>query len=311
MRAYKLVSGKGRLTFREIAGDPVDRTEIEIPCGQCIGCRLERGRQWAIRCVHEAKMHASNVFVTLTYATPNLPAFGSLDYRDVQLFFKRLRKARYGNAKGSLRYFCCGEYGELLSRPHYHAILFGIAFPDSKPWKKENGNQLYTSEELTRLWGKGHCSLGAVTFESAAYVARYSMKKLVGPMSDSHYRRVDPETGEVAQLEPEFGRMSRNPGIGTTWWMKYRSDVKANGTVVSRGREANPPRFYLNKLEKEDPEKAEAFKQRRIERGYQKFLEGECKEGRLRAQECVAKAQVNLKRRNYETGSGDGAGPRT
>jgi len=98
---------------------------VVVPCGQCIGCRLEKSRQWAIRCVHESKCHDDNIFVTLTYNNENLPKDGSLCLADLQKFMKRLRK-KYG---AGIRYFACGEYGEKLKRPHYHVCIFGLNFP--------------------------------------------------------------------------------------------------------------------------------------------------------------------------------------
>src|SRR3954449_8205389 len=90
--------------------------KFSLPCGQCIGCRLERSRQWAMRCVHENKMHPRSSFVTLTYDDKNIPPAGSLSKRDFQLFMKRLRKSQ----SNPLRFFACGEYGETTHRPHYH-----------------------------------------------------------------------------------------------------------------------------------------------------------------------------------------------
>lgn len=158
-------------------------TPIMLPCGQCVGCRLERSRQWALRCVHESKMHKDNCFITLTYATEHLPPDSSLHYPDFQKFMKRLRK-KYGEG---IRFYMCGEYGENFGRPHFHACLFGHNFTDLKLWKETNGQKLYRSKELEQLWPFGHSSVGSVTFESAAYVARYIMKKITGEAAEQHY----------------------------------------------------------------------------------------------------------------------------
>jgi len=74
-----------RVSFKET--DEHDR-QISLPCGQCIGCRLERSRQWAMRCIHEAQLHQNNCFITLTYDDEHLPKDLSLDHRDFQLFFR-------------------------------------------------------------------------------------------------------------------------------------------------------------------------------------------------------------------------------
>lgn len=197
-----------------------------IRCGQCIGCRLEYSRQWAVRIMHEASLHEHNSFVTLTYKE----APESLDYGDFQLFMRRLRRER-----GYARFFCCGEYGEEGGRPHFHAVLFGVSFSDGAlVGKSESGFRVYRSDELSALWKLGFASFGAVTFESAGYCARYVVKKVTGEGADAHYEG----------KKPEFARMSLRPGIGARWLDKYFSDVFPDGKVVSRGHLANAPRFY-------------------------------------------------------------------
>ena len=158
--------------------------DLQVPCGRCVGCRLERSRQWAIRCVHEASLHKRNCFVTLTYNDVNLPEDRGLHYKHFQDFMKRLRK-KYGEG---IRFYMCGEYGEQLGRPHFHACLFNHDFDDKKLWKTTDSNsKLYRSKELEELWPFGYSSVGDVNFESAAYVARYIMKKVNGEAAELHY----------------------------------------------------------------------------------------------------------------------------
>lgn len=163
---------------------------------------------------------------------------------------KRLRK-KYGNG---IRVFYCGEYGSIVNshRPHFHAILFGHDFRDKKAWKKnKRGDIVYTSEELELLWQKGFCTLGNVTFQSAAYVARYIMKKVTGPQSEEHYQRIDPETGEIYYKKPEFCHMSK--GIGRKWIEKYERDAYSGDFIVIEGKKIPVPRFYDKVLaEKEE-----------------------------------------------------------
>jgi len=170
-----------RVSFKEDADHSI---QVSLPCGQCVGCRLERSRQWAVRCVHESQLHKENCFITLTYAPEHLPQNSSLDYRDFQLFMKRLRKRFTGK---SIRFYMCGEYGENFGRPHFHACIFGHNFDDLKLWKTQNDVPLFRSKTLEELWPFGHSSVGTVTFESAAYVARYIMKKVTGDAAAEHY----------------------------------------------------------------------------------------------------------------------------
>lgn len=224
---------------------------LSLPCGQCVGCRLERSRQWAIRCMHEAQMHTQNCFITLTYDDAHLPSDRSLHYRDFQLFIKRLRK-RYPGRR--IRYYMAGEYGENFGRPHWHACIFGLDFDDKKLWKRTSANSLlYRSENLELLWPFGYSSIGDVTFESAAYVARYIMKKVTGKNAAEHYQEIDPDTGEITNRTPEFTKMSLKPGIGYEWYKQYTSDVYPHDYVVVRGKKVKPPKYYDKKYKIDNP----------------------------------------------------------
>lgn len=233
---------------------------VTLPCGQCIGCRIERSRQWALRCVHEASLHDENCFVTLTYDDENLPPDRSLVKSDHQKFLKRLRAANPGVR---IRYFLCGEYGDTEERPHYHALLFGFDFPDKIAWCKSKGHQIWISEDLQRLWPFGYSWIGEVTWESAAYVARYVMKKVNGAAAlDRYVHDVDPDTGECRFQEPEYIAMSRRPGIGRDWYDKFKSDC-AKDFLTHEGKKFKVPKYYDGVLELED---VQAFKRVKAKR---------------------------------------------
>ncbi len=232
----------GGITFR--LSEAWSDRQLELACGQCQGCRLERSRQWALRCVHESQMHDRNCFLTLTYRAEELPADGSLHVEDWQKFAKRLRKKC-----GRFRFFHCGEYGDENLRPHYHAAVFGLDFGDDrKLFKTARGNSLFVSETLDEAWGLGFATIGSLTWKSAAYVARYVMKKATGPLAQERYERVDQVTGEVTRVRPEYTTMSRRPGIGSTWFEQFASDVYPADEVVHEGKRLRPPRFYDSKL---------------------------------------------------------------
>lgn len=160
-----------------------------IPCGRCIGCKLERARQWAMRAVHESRLYRENAFATLTYRDDALPENGSLVLRHHQLFMKRLRE----RLDFPVRFMMCGEYGETTARPHYHYLLFGYYPSDGRLYSSANGYSVYTSEFLDDIWGFGECKVGALTFESAGYVARYTMKKLSDNGLSKAYDGREPE----------------------------------------------------------------------------------------------------------------------
>lgn len=235
-------NGDGRIVFNEFGSGAL--VPLMLPCQQCVGCRYERSRKWALRCVHEASLHDSNCFITLTYE--DMPADGSVCLDDWQRFAKRLR-----HKVGPFRYFMCGEYGEQNLRPHYHACMFGVDWEDKRcVGFNDRGDPLFTSDILEGVWGHGIVSSGDLSFESAAYVARYCMKKANGSndYARARYSRVCAGTGEEFLVKPEFATMSRNPGVGAGWFDRWMDDCFPSDDIVHAGRKFPVPRYYLDRL---------------------------------------------------------------
>jgi len=282
----KTVNGKPTISFKNPYARPsASRVGIQVPCGQCIGCRLERSRQWAMRCVHEAYGHDDNAFITLTYAPEHVPPGGSLIKSHFQKFMKRLRKAI---SPKLVRFFHCGEYGEKNQRPHYHACLFGYDFPDKILYTIRDECRLYRSPMLEKIWPYGFATVGDVTFESAAYVARYITKKITGDLAEQHYQG----------LQPEYTTMSRRPGIGSGWFKQFKDDVFPSDEVVIRGKIMRPARFYDKKLEEIDPKMYEMIKLDRKMTALNNAADNT--EARLRAKETCKLAQFKLLKRGLE-----------
>jgi len=258
---------------------------IRVPCGQCIGCRLERSRQWAVRCVHESTLYENNCFITLTFNEENVPKDGSLikNSADFQKFMKRLRK--YTNQK--IRFFHCGEYGEKLSRPHHHACLFNYDFPDKKLYTVRNGIRIYTSEILLKLWPYGYHTIGDVTFESAAYIARYVTKKITGSRAEEHYQ------GRV----PEYVTMSRKPGIGKGWLDKFSDDIYPHDYLIVNGNKCKPPKYYDSIYHLTNEKESRRIKAIRAKHAVQN---PENTIARLEVREKVKKSRLTNLKRSYE-----------
>lgn len=257
--AWKPLDGGPRYTLNRLKGYQ-DLPTVQFPCSQCIGCRKEYTRQWAVRSYHEAKMHKACSFITLTYDDKSLPAHGTLVKKHWQEFANLLRRKL-----GPFRYMHCGEYGEARNRPHYHASIFGINFEADRipTGTNKQGDQLYESKTLTDLWGKGNCILGNLTYETARYVAGYVFKKLNGEQI-KHYDIYDPQTGEVfGQRIPEYTTMSRNPGIGKKWIDEFMSDVYPHDEVIINGSRQKPPKFYDTQYELINPQGMALIKAKR------------------------------------------------
>lgn len=247
LKGYRGVDGGFRYSSRHSP----DQVLMTVRCGQCIGCRLDRAREWGVRIAHEASLHDESSFLTLTYSPEALPDDYSVSIRAVQLFFKRLRKAI---SPARVRYFVCGEYGdpERGRRPHYHAIVFGFGFPDKVVWRRsKSGHLCYRSAFLEKLWPYGSSEIGSVTRETGAYVARYCLKKVGGPPAADHYRWLHPGTGEVVELRPEFAVCSRRPGLGAGWLRRFETDAFPSAFLVLEGRRCPIPRFYSKLVSEE------------------------------------------------------------
>lgn len=287
-------SGKRNIVFSHTQG--FTDMEVTIPCGQCIGCRLERSRQWAIRCVHEASLYENNCFITLTYSPENLPSDNSLHKDHFQKFMKRLRKA-FGQ---KIRFFHCGEYGENFARPHYHACLFNIDFKDKELIRNQRNIKLYKSKTLEKIWPYGYSTIGDVTFESAAYVARYVTKKVTGKKALEHYTTIDYSTGQILnERSPEYVTMSRKPGIGKPWLEKYQTDVYPDDFIVLRNKKLKPPKYYNSQYEINHPDDYAKIKYKRKQNA-EKSQDNNTRE-RLEVREFIQNEKLKQLKREIES----------
>lgn len=204
---------------------------MQVPCGRCINCRVNKASEWTNRIMCEASSHKYVYFCTLTYAPEYLPNNGTLVKKHLQDFFKRLRKR-----VGKFRYYAVGEYGE-YGRPHYHYIIFGVDFKN-------------LSEGITSSWNFGFTRVDSFNLATARYVARYVTKKFTGDKAKFYQEK---------NIIPEFSLMSRRPGIGLDFFKKNIQNIKDNGYIRISGKKAPIPRYFYNKLEfsEEDFQKSE------------------------------------------------------
>ena len=307
----------GGISFRATEGT----TKMEVACGQCLGCRLDNSRMWAMRIVHESSLHEhshGNSFVTLTYRDRiecnaeqlrkgyYLPDDWSLQKSHFVNFMKRLRK-HFDPQR--IRFFQCGEYGSTCKhglkldtvkcpvcttgRPHHHAALFNCSFLDREPYATNAaGETRYTSPTLEKIWRYGFVDVGELNFQTAAYMSRYILKKVNGNKAEDHYRNVDLETGELIQLEPEYITMSRRPGLARDWYSKFKDDVfpADDVPVVGVGVLKKAPRYYMEILKHEDAITHEEIKAVREE--FRKQHAHEFTPSRLHDKYKVKKAQI-------------------
>lgn len=263
------------IKFKDASEDMLVNSEAyglrKIPCGKCLGCRLDYSRNWADRMMLELETMKKAVFVTLTYNNAHIPyklikledgeevPIGyTFCKRDVQLFMKNLRRD-YEGVK--IRFYLAAERGETTLRPHYHAIIFGIGiddFPDRIPkGVNELGQQYYIVPELEKCWhefdekkndlgSRGFVLASDVSYATCAYVARYVTKKAV-PVSN-----ID----ELEGLDDEFNLMSRRPGIGMQYLADHPECLHFGNISVSTPEGAKKmriPNYFLRVTELTDP----------------------------------------------------------
>lgn len=275
--------------------------QIEIPCHKCIGCILDKANQWATRLMLEAQNWKYAWFVTFTYDENNRRKDKALNNEDMTDFWKRLRYHYNGEEKlqykdkveKPIRYFYCGERGEKNKREHFHAIIFNIKFDDLKFYKfNKQGDPLYTSKKLKKIWGKGFCPIGRCDYKSACYVARYTQKKIGQQEKIYYYKDIfDKKKGKMVtkrlnkNKNEEFILMSRKIGIGRLYWEKFRNKIIKNenillaikdkdGHYVTKAK-AIPPYFMklLNKENFEAYEKIKYHKQQQADDYKNKIIE--------------------------------------
>lgn len=293
LEAYRDRSS-GRVTIGYHPGESPRRDGMELPCGRCVGCKMDRARAWSIRVMHEAQLYDSNLFVTLDYAPESLPKSLSLEYPHFQKFMRRLRRRMPGVSPSPvgtypIRFFCAGEYGEKFQRPHWHAVLFNCYFKDSV--RLFNGTSRSATAES--VWEHGNVVIGEVTAASAAYVAGYTLAKRYGQSAQDHYEDVvNLSTGEVTARRAEFCQMSRDPGIGAWWYSRFKGDLFPKDHAVVEGKEHKVPGYYWRKFQQEaDPLLVEELEAARVERARRVPLE-ESSDRRRCDREIVAKSRL-------------------
>lgn len=248
--------------------------------------------------MHEAQMHEFKCFVTLTYSDEHLPEGGTLVKKHVQKFMHDLR--RHPQFDGyPIKFFACGEYGDETLRPHYHLLLFGADFPDKKLYSKsQRGDSLFTSDLLDKIWRLGQCKIGALTYESAAYCARYTLQKSGKKFDTGHYQKLDTSTGEIIEVQPEFNLMSRRPGLGQSWFDKFSGDVFPDDFILVNGRKTKPPRYYDKLLERRNPARLGSIKIHREKSAEDNSADST--PARLRVREAVKQSKISTLKRTLK-----------
>lgn len=194
-----------------------------FPCSKCPDCIARRISAWSFRLQQEEKQSRSAHFITLTYATENLPFKNgqqTLQKTDIQKFFKRLRKA-HGKKHKPIKYYCAGEYGTRTHRPHYHVAIFNARIDLLQP-----------------AWALGSIHYGRVEPASIAYTLKYLSK------SRQHKKPIG--------KNPEFQLTSKGLGSNylTTAMIKWhKSDLKQKMyCTLPDNKKISMPRYYKDKI---------------------------------------------------------------
>lgn len=190
-----------------------------VPCGKCIGCRAAKAKEWTQRLLNEQAYWPTESFITLTYDDDHYPEGGKIVKKDLQCFFKKLRKKL---DPYRIKYFACGEYGENTLRPHYHIIIFGI--------DERMDKIVYES------WPYGErISIDTVTPGAIAYVTGYVRKKI----ADNY--------GRYRKLGLPLPFQLQSQGLGLRWAVDNKETLEKNG-LTREGKKISIPRYYIRKL---------------------------------------------------------------
>nr|WAE43589.1 MAG: replication initiator protein [Microviridae sp.] len=224
---------------------------LEVPCGQCLQCRISKRREWSARILHERGYHEKSMFLTLTYMDEKLPynelaVLPTLRKRDLQLFIKRLRKILSYSGR-RIKYFACGEYGKdsyviqkgsykyqtIGNRPHYHAIIFGLGLSQEDK-KMVMDCWPYADWSVPKIVNG---AFGLAESDSIRYVAQYIDKKLSGKQAIQEY--------VLKNREPVFRLLSQ--ALGKRYAIENKDQIEQQKCITVRGQKMSIPRYYLKK----------------------------------------------------------------
>lgn len=325
---------------------------VAVPCGHCLGCKLDHASEWATRITTEARQWEKCCFITLTYNNGLRKTFDgqtinklslpinqkgqmTLFKKDVQDFLKRLRwhekgiqeweNPRNGKKERPIRYLVCGEYGPKGGRPHYHMALFNYEPDDLKPYKQnKQGDWLYTSKKLQSIWGNGFVVIGKLSYKSASYIARYTMKKAYsgerqtwtrwGYDYQKQKRYKIKSNYQKQKPQAEFIQMSTGVGLGRLWWEENKEFCKKWGYIsikIGDKVQHKPlPKYFKKLWEKEDWNSYHIWRYENIINGIKKYEEILAQENfemyfdkdlahRRKEAEILAQKAIYLKRNNF------------
>lgn len=227
-----------------------DEVSISVPCGKCEKCAARRISGWSFRLMQQDRKSISSYFLTLTYEPERCPitkgGFMDLRKKDLQLFFKRLRKSHEGTGLESIKYYACGEYGGKSWRPHYHIIIFNVelelmigkrhadmvksgAIPLDGKWPF-----------VIKQWPNGHATIGEVTGASVGYTMKYISKPKRIPL-----HRNDDREREFALMSKGIGKSYLTPAIEAY----HKADLLNRMYLTTeQGKKLAMPRYYKDKL---------------------------------------------------------------
>lgn len=203
------------------------RAQQVFNCGTCIFCRKRNSTELAIRCVLHASLYTANSFITLTYDEKKDDYHNNLCYKDIQDFKKRLRSHCDYHHQKKIQIFNVHEYGK-NGKKHWHLVVFNYDFPDKTLYTVKNGNRLYSSKELEKLWPHGFNTVGDVTEASAMYQAQYTQKDITNGNTNNSRKS-----------------KSNHSGIARDYFLRHYKQLLTLGYIPFNGRKIPLPRYFV------------------------------------------------------------------
>lgn len=207
---------------------PLDGSIHMVPCGKCAYCLTNKRSAWIFRMYWELRYQEKpGYFLTFTYDEHHVPRAPdgrrSLRFYDIQLYLKRLRKAKY-----YAKYVCVGEYGAETKRPHYHMILWTDASPD---FIQANWHSSTTKKIM------GHVDFGELTIASFMYCMKYI---------------IQPKQLAQDGIEKTRAQFSKGLGLGylSTSMYEYHTQDYDEPLLFTYldGKKVALPKYYKDKI---------------------------------------------------------------
>ncbi len=239
---------------------PVRVNSTFVECRKCSECVVKRQNEWIFRIKQEILHHKNSFFITYQYNEKRVPIINqyyhhdtgetiterirgtqnvasnsfvrTLQYKDIQDYFKRLRKVH-----PTVKHHTVGEYGEKKKRPHYHSIIMSNEDVNDTPFLKNLKNLWATNYGSTKspdYEPNGHVYREQANHRTIRYVIKYMTKRI-----------------KDTPLDCELPKACQSRGLGKQYVEKHRQyhlETDRKYLVEAGGYKIALPKYYKDQI---------------------------------------------------------------